>query len=74
MTIEITRPEVEALIQQRLKSGAFMDAEDVIFQALRSSAPPAPKKSLVQFFRDSPLVGLELEFDRDKDIGRDVDL
>ena len=74
MTIEITRPEVEALIQQRLKSGAFMDAEDVILQALRSSEPPTPKKSLVQFFRDSPLVGLELEFERDKDAGRDVDL
>jgi hypothetical protein len=37
MTIEITRPEVEALIQQRLWSGVFSDAEDVIFHALRSS-------------------------------------
>ena len=74
MTIEITRPEVEALIQQRLKSGAFMDAEDVILQALRSSEPPPAKKSFVQFFRDSPLVGLELEFERDKDTGRDVNL
>ncbi|MGO9261663.1 MAG: hypothetical protein ACLQU1_35970 [Bryobacteraceae bacterium] len=73
MTIEITRPEVEALIQQRLESGAFLDAEDVILQALRSSEPP-PKKSLVQFFRESPLVGLELEFERDRDTGRDVDL
>lgn len=74
MTIEITRPEVEALIQQRLKSGAFLDAEDVILQALRSSEPPPPKKSLVQFCRESPLVGLELEFERDRDTGRDVDL
>ena len=39
MTIQITRPEVEALIDQRLKSGAFKDAEDVILQALRSSEP-----------------------------------
>lgn len=37
MTIQITRPEVEALIAQRLKTGAFKDAEDVILQALRSS-------------------------------------
>jgi len=37
VTIQITRPEVEALIDQRLKSGAFKDAEDVILQALRSS-------------------------------------
>jgi hypothetical protein len=28
MTIQITKPEVEALINQRLQSGAFKDAED----------------------------------------------
>ena len=39
MTIVITKPEVEALIQERLKSGAFKDAEDVILQALRSTKP-----------------------------------
>ncbi len=37
MTIQINRPEVEALINQRLQTGAFQDAEDVILQALRSS-------------------------------------
>jgi Arc/MetJ-type ribon-helix-helix transcriptional regulator len=37
MTIRITRPEVEALINQRLQSGAFKDAEDVILQALQAS-------------------------------------
>ena len=39
MTIEITRPEIELLIHQRLQSGAFMDAEDVILRALQSLAP-----------------------------------
>jgi hypothetical protein len=39
MTIEITRPEIESLIHQRLQSGAFVDAEDVILRALRSFAP-----------------------------------
>jgi antitoxin ParD1/3/4 len=34
MTIEITRPEIEALIQQRLHSGAFESVEDVLFDAL----------------------------------------
>jgi hypothetical protein len=43
MTIEITRPEVESLIHQRLQTGAFVDAEDVIFRALQSLAPePEP--------------------------------
>jgi hypothetical protein len=31
-------------------------------------------ESLVKFFRNSPLVGLELNFERDKDTGRDVEL
>jgi hypothetical protein len=43
MTIQITKPEVEALINQRLQSGAFKDAEDVILQALQSSAPETTK-------------------------------
>ncbi len=34
MTIEITRPEIEALIQQRLHSGAFESVEDVLIDAL----------------------------------------
>ena len=38
MTIEITRPEIESLIRQRLQSGAFTDAEDVILRALQSVA------------------------------------
>lgn len=37
MTIHITKPEVEALINRRLKKGTFKDAEDVIFQALKAS-------------------------------------
>jgi hypothetical protein len=37
VTIQITKPEVEALIKRRLETGAFKDAEDVILQALRSS-------------------------------------
>ncbi len=37
MTIQITRPEVEALIKRRLKTGPFKDVVDVILQALRSS-------------------------------------
>jgi len=34
MPIEINRPEIEALIQQRLHSGAFESVEDVLLDAL----------------------------------------
>jgi antitoxin Phd len=30
-------------------------------------------KSIVQFFRESPLVGVELNLERDKDTGRDIE-
>jgi hypothetical protein len=34
----------------------------------------AQPMSLVDFFRKSPLRGLKLDFDRDPDTGRDIDL
>jgi hypothetical protein len=78
MTIQITSPEVEALINQRLRSGAFRDAEDVILQALQSSSPTTtlpdapPAKDIVELF--APLRGLNLDFGRNPSTGRPVDL
>jgi hypothetical protein len=60
---EITRPEVEAIIHQRLQSGGFKAAEDVILQALQASPPkPArmpqpdapPAKSIEELFAPLP--------------------
>jgi hypothetical protein len=45
MMIEIQRPELEALIQERRMSGAFQSVEDVLLQALRSAPLPAKDKS-----------------------------
>jgi Arc/MetJ-type ribon-helix-helix transcriptional regulator len=39
MTIEITSPDVEAMIRQRMQAGVFKSPEDVIREALRSTAP-----------------------------------
>lgn len=83
MTIQITKPEVEALINQRLRTGGFKDAEDVVFQALQSSTPnasPTPAtysaeaKNMFELF--APLRGLNIDFeaDRSKDTGRDIKL
>ena len=78
MTIQITKPEVEEMINQRLQSGAFKDAEDVILQALQSSSPTAPlpsvppAKDIVELF--APLRGLNLDFGRNPSTGRPVDL
>ena len=40
LTIQIKRPDVEMLINQRLRSGLFKDAEDLILWALQSSSLP----------------------------------
>ena len=48
----------------------MMPVEQFDRLVIRSRQP----KSLVQFFRESPLVGLELDFERDKDTGRDIEL
>ena len=38
MMLEIHRPELEALLMERMKSGAFENFEDVIMQALETSS------------------------------------
>jgi hypothetical protein len=37
MTIQITRPELEALIKERLRTGEYDSAEELILEALRAS-------------------------------------
>ncbi len=82
MSIEIT-PETERLVHEEIRSGHFRSVDELIVSGVhawrekhKSTAAPAtpPQKSLLQFFRESPLVGLELEFERDKDTGRDITL
>jgi hypothetical protein len=80
MTIEIHKPELEALIQERLKNGGFMDVEDVLIQALKSSplskraARNKLRKNLAQFLLESPLPGSGLKLERQKDYPRPLDL
>ena len=74
ITLEI-KPEVEAeLAAQSAARG--MDVSSYAASLLEKAAQPAEqakaKKSLVEFFRESPLVGLELDLERDKDTGRDI--
>ena len=34
---------------------------------------PKPKGTLLEFFRNSPFVGLEMKFERNRDYPRDID-
>src|SRR6266704_1312888 len=47
MTIEIHKPELEALIRERMKRGAFQNVEDVLIQALKTSPLPAEQDAAV---------------------------
>jgi prevent-host-death family protein len=65
------RTEGPQLITRQGKEGVvMMPVEQFDRLGVRARQP----MSLVQFFRESPLVGLELDFERDQDTGRDVEL
>jgi antitoxin Phd len=58
-------------ITRQGKEGVVMISEE---QYERLTAKSHQPKSLVQFFRESPLVGIDLDLERDKDPGSDIDL
>lgn len=69
MTVEITNSEVETMINERLRSGGFKDAEAVILDALQSSRKPAEPADVTGMTIEelfAPLKGLNLDFDSDR--------
>jgi antitoxin Phd len=65
------RTEGPQHITRQGKDGVVMIAEEEYDRLVGRSRQPA---SLVQFFRESPLVGLDLDVDRDRDQERDIEL
>jgi antitoxin Phd len=63
------RTEGPQLITRQGKEGVVMISDEQYDQLVGRSHQP---KSIVQFFQDSPLVGVELNLERNKDEGRDV--
>jgi antitoxin Phd len=63
------RTEGPQLITHQGKEGVVMLAEEQYERVIRKQP-----KSLLQFFRESPLVDLELNFERERDEGRDIEL
>jgi Arc/MetJ-type ribon-helix-helix transcriptional regulator len=74
MTIAL-KPEQERIIQEEIRSGHFRSPDEVLDHALTALREKAHQpKSLVEFFRASPFVGLEMKFERSKDTGRKLEL
>lgn len=77
MTVKLDlKPELEAgLLAQAHARGLSLEA--YLDQVLHDAAAPkrlAGRKSLAQLFADSPFKGLDLNFERDPDVGRPVKL
>jgi antitoxin Phd len=66
-----TRLEGPQRITRQGRDGVVMVAEEEYDRLVGRSRRPV---SLVEFFRKSPLVGVELELDRDRGQARDVEL
>lgn len=67
----LARTQGPQLILRQKKDGVVMLTVEQ-FDLLIARAHQA--KSLVQFFRESPLLGTDLSFERDKDSGREIEL
>lgn len=65
------RTEGPQRITRQGKDGVVMVAEEQYDQLVGKSHQP---RSLVQFFRESPLVGVELDLERSRDPERDIEL
>jgi len=86
MSVEIHQPEIEALIQQRMASGAFQDVEEVLLYALKSAPPTATsvrkqlrrQGTLEEMFSKARGLLTDSEVDtlflRDASPGRSIDL
>jgi prevent-host-death family protein len=67
----LARTEGPQRITRQGKEAVVMISDEQYDRLLVKSHQP---KSIVQFFRESPLVGVELDLERDKDAGRDFKL
>jgi prevent-host-death family protein len=65
------RAEGPQRITRQGKEGVVMVAEEHYERLVGKSHQP---KSLVQFFRQSPLIGIELDLERDRSTARDIEL
>ena len=59
------------LITRQGKEGVVLISDEQYERLVGKAHQP---KNLLQFFRESPLVGVDLDLERDKDEGRDIEL
>jgi prevent-host-death family protein len=67
----LARTEGPQRITRQGKEGVVLISDEQYNRLMVKSRQP---KSIVQFFRESPLAGADLDLERDKDTGRDIEL
>jgi antitoxin Phd len=67
----LARTQGPQRITRQGKEGVVMISDEQYDRLTVKSRQP---RSIVQFFRESPLVGLDLNLERDKDPGRGIEL
>jgi Arc/MetJ-type ribon-helix-helix transcriptional regulator len=80
MTTITLNEEQERMLSEVVQSGTARSAQEAIDQALRSLHAASMEqasarrqiKSLAELFACSPFRGLDIEFERDRDSGRDL--
>ncbi len=71
LVFQLARTTGPQRITRQGKEGVIMVSEEDYERLIQRSRQ---SKSLVQFFQESPLVGVELDLERDRDEGRDIEL
>jgi prevent-host-death family protein len=67
----LARTEGPQRVTRQGREGVVMISDEQYERLVVKSHQP---RSIVQFFRESPLVGIDLDFERIKDTGRDAEL
>jgi prevent-host-death family protein len=67
----LARTEGPQRICRQGKEGVVMISDEEYHRLTARARQP---RSLVQFFRESPLVGVKLDLERDRDTGREIEL
>jgi prevent-host-death family protein len=67
----LARTQGPQRITRQGKEGVVMISDEQYDRLMVKAKQP---KSIVRFFRESPLAGIDLDLERDRDAGRDLEL
>lgn len=77
MTIEITSPEVESIIRERMRAGSFLDPQDLLREVLHAPGPTETRTGadLIAAMQACPYPEVDIEPERFPSLAaRDVSL